>query len=421
MIVTIDDSAEVHMPAPPSPPSSGETLVVFAGGGTGGHVFPALAVAESIREALPHARFAFFGTSRPFDRKAINLADADLIPQCVNPLMMKPWTWPTFYVNWRRSRRLCRSYFAAQRPAVVVGTGGFASGPPICEASACGIPTVLMNPDAIPGRANRFLARHARRVFVQWAESTELLAKHARCEVTGCPIRSQFRSASRAAGIEHFGLEPGRRTLLVTGASQGATSLNQALIALLADLERLPDWQILHLTGTRDFERTRAACRAHRMPCKTLAFTDRMADAMAAADLIVSRAGASTLAEITALGKPSVLLPYPHHRDMHQHANARVLVKIGAARIVHDQIDPELTAPGLRAVLLGLMQNNKALARMASAATRIGTTDAAGKIAARIQEYVPAQAQQRRDQDPTATDSARREPNRDRGQAAKNT
>ena len=386
MTLSATESPAAHTPG--AIPSNGSATVVFAGGGTGGHVFPALAVAEAIRETSPHVHFTFFGTSRPFDRAAVSAPGVDLIRQSVRPLRMKPWTWPGFYLNWSRSRRLCRAYFADHRPAVVIGTGGFASGPPIYEAEKCGIPTVLMNPDAIPGRANRFLARNATHLFVQWAETRSAFAGHEHCEVTGCPIRAQFRRASRSAGVEHFGLDPELRTLLVTGASQGASSINQAMIAILADMAALSDWQILHLAGPGDFERTRAAYRAHTMPAVVLPFTDRMADAMAAADLIVSRAGASTLAEITALGKPSILLPYPHHRDMHQHANARVLVKVGAARIVHDRIDANLTTPDLREVLLSLIRNEPALARMGSAANRIGTTDAAYKIAARIREVL---------------------------------
>ncbi|MCK4660298.1 MAG: UDP-N-acetylglucosamine--N-acetylmuramyl-(pentapeptide) pyrophosphoryl-undecaprenol N-acetylglucosamine transferase [Phycisphaerae bacterium] len=371
-------------------PANGSASVVFAGGGTGGHLFPALAVAEAIRETSPNVRFTFFGTSRPFDRVVTNMPGTELISQSIQPLRMKPWTWPTFYVNWVRSRRCCREYFDAHPPVVVIGTGGFASGPPLYEAAKSGIPTVLMNPDAIPGRANRFLAQNTAQVFVQWEETQAAFSGHHGCEVTGCPIRSQFRSASRARGIEHFGLDPTLHTLLVTGASQGAASINNAMPGILNDLAELSGWQILHLSGPRDFEQTQTAYRMHRMPAVVVPFTEQMADAMAAADLIVSRAGASTLAEITALGKPSVLLPYPHHRDMHQHANARVLVKIGAARIVHDRVDPQLTAPAMREVLSTLMSDEETLARMASAANRIGTTDAATKIAARIKPLLGA-------------------------------
>ena len=360
---------------------NGTAPIVFAGGGTGGHLFPALAIAECLREIDPHVRYTFFGTSRPFDRTVIDLSDADLVAQSVQPLRMKPWTWPGFYVEWSRSRAVCRQYYAVHRPAVVIGTGGFASGPPLYEAARCGIPTVLMNPDAVPGRANRFLARRAGRVFVQWAETLKEFAGHPHCEVIGCPIRGQFRRASRAAGLEHFGLDPARRTLLVTGASQGATSINSAMLANLEELTRLPGWQVLHLTGHSDFDRIQAAYRAQAMPAAVVAFTDRMADAIAAADVVVSRAGASTLAEITALGKPSILLPYPYHRDMHQHANARVLVQNGAARIVHDRIDPALTAPELGDALRSLMGDAGLLQRMAAAAQRIGTTAAAGRVA----------------------------------------
>lgn len=378
--------------SPPATTPNGATRVVFAGGGSGGHLFPALAVADALNGLSPDVRFTFFGTSRPFDRTVINGSFAELLPQSVRPWSMRPWNWPGFYLNWSRSRRLCREYFGRHRPAVVVGTGGFASGPPIYEADRSGIPTVLMNPDAIPGRANRFLARHSSCIFVQWPVTCDEFAGHQRCEVTGCPIRPQFRSASRSAGVEHFGLDPRLRTLLVTGASQGAASLNRAILAVLADLAHVGGWQVLHLTGERDFEATRTAYRDRPMPAVVRPFTDRMADAMAAADLIVSRAGASTLAEITALGKPSVLVPYPHHRDRHQHANARVLVKIGAARIVHDRMEPHRTAPQMREVLTTLMGDEASLARMASAANRIGTTHAANVIATRIQELLGGDA-----------------------------
>ena len=364
--------------------ASRATLVVFAGGGTGGHLFPALAVAESIRGSAPDVRFTFFGTSRPFDRTVIDLPGAELIAQSVRPLAMKPWTWPGFYTQWARSRRECRARFAADRPAVVIGTGGFASGPPIYEAARAGIPTILMNPDAIPGRANRFLARRSSQIMVQWADTLDKFPGHDHCAVTGCPIRSQFRTASRTAGIEHFELDPDRRTLLITGASQGATSINSAVISVLAELDELAGWQVVHLTGQRDMERVRAAYDEYDLPATVVSFTDRMADAMAAADLIVSRAGASTLAEITALGKPAVLMPYPYHRDMHQHANARVLVKAGAARIVADRIDPQLTGPNLGEALTTLMEDPKALTRMAAAAQRIGTTDAAKHVTATV-------------------------------------
>lgn len=329
-------------------------------------------------------RFAFFGSSRAIDRELIRIPDADLVQQSVRPVSLRPWKWPAFYWHWRASRKTCREYFSRQRPAVVIGSGGFASGPPICEAAALGIPTVLLNPDAVPGRANRFLAGRADLVCVQWAESRARFAGHPACVVTGCPVRGRFRSAGRTAGLEHFGLSADRRTLLVTGASQGATSINGAIIALLDDLSRLSDWQFLHLAGTADAERTRAAYAARGLPANVLAFTDRMPEAMAAADLIVSRAGASTLAEITAMGKPSVLMPYPYHRDMHQRTNARMLTSRGAACLVEDRIDPRLTAPALREALLGLMGDEGALARMASAARRMGAPDAAERIAAEV-------------------------------------
>jgi UDP-N-acetylglucosamine--N-acetylmuramyl-(pentapeptide) pyrophosphoryl-undecaprenol N-acetylglucosamine transferase len=360
-------------------------FIVFAGGGTGGHLFPTLAVASEIRTEEPNARFVFLGTDRAIDREVLREAGESLIPQRVQPLRLrKPWTLPRFMVAWSRSRRQCRSFLASHRPSVVVGSGGFGSGPALCEARRAGIPTALLNPDAVPGRANRFLASRADAIFAQWEESAAHFDGRSVVQVTGCPVRRSFRSASREAGYARFGLDPDRRTLLVTGASQGARSINQALLAMMESFASVPDWQILHLSGPVDDHRLADAYAAQRIPATVVSFTEHMADALATADLVVSRAGASILAEITAVGRPSVLMPYPHHRDQHQVHNARVLVKRGAARMVRDQVDAQVNGPNLRRALLPLLADESARSELAREAQRLGRPDAASVVAGEI-------------------------------------
>ncbi|MBN1510882.1 MAG: UDP-N-acetylglucosamine--N-acetylmuramyl-(pentapeptide) pyrophosphoryl-undecaprenol N-acetylglucosamine transferase [Phycisphaerae bacterium] len=357
-------------------------LFVFAGGGTGGHLYPPLAVASAIRERLPASRIAFYCTHRSIDRRILESTGFEVIPQDVQALRIgKPWTYPSFVAAWIAARRACRRAFQEDRPAMVLGTGGFASGPPVVEAHRAGIPTALLNPDVIPGRANRYLASRSDAVFVQWDESIPWFRGHPCVRVTGCPVREDFRRAERAAGIAVFGLRPERKTLLVTGASLGARTINEAVVALRDELAMQAGWQILHISGTADHESVAAAYSDHPLVSKVVAFTDRMADALAAADLVVARAGASSLAEITALGRPAVLMPYPHHRDRHQEANASVLTQRGAARLVRDQANARENAGALGRELLQLMGDASALARMAEAARRLGQPDAAEVVA----------------------------------------
>ncbi len=364
-----------------------EPIIAFAGGGSGGHLYPALAVAGALRASAPEMRFVFFGTDRTIDAGVLSNFDGRLVRQPVRPLPQRAWQWPSFLLAWRNSTRECRRFFQTHRPMVVVGSGGYASAPAICEAARVGISTALLNPDAVPGKANRLLESRVDVVFAQWAETCEHFSGQAKMHVTGCPVRPEFKAARRVEGIEHFGLDPDKRVLLVTGASQGARSINEAVLAALPALgaagvwER---WQLLHLTGPEDQEHVAAAHRRHGINARVVGFTRHMAIALAAADLVVARAGASTLAELTATGRPSVLMPYPHHGDQHQVANARMLVKVGAARMLLDQVDPNTNGPALAEVLGRLVGEDEELARMSVAAQRIGTTSAAEEIAGHL-------------------------------------
>lgn len=360
---------------------------VFAGGGTGGHLFPALAVVERLRACGVPADTSFFCTNRPMDRDILGEAGIDARPLEVRPWSTRPWQWPAFWKHWRASVRACMTAFETRRPAVVMGAGGYASGPPLAAALRMGIPAFLFNPDALPGRANRYFAkrRGLNGIFAQWPVSREHLPPGAPVVVTGCPVRSVFRAAipSRERALAAWGLDPDRRTVLVTGASQGARTINEAMMRL-GGLIASHGWQVLHLSGQADQGRVAAAYAEARTPAQVHAFTDRMAEAMAACDLIVSRAGASTLAEVLAMGKPSVLLPYPFHRDRHQSHNARVLVEGGAAVMIDDRKDASANARELKAVLGSLMADDARRERMSAAARSLDRPGAADDIAGHL-------------------------------------
>lgn len=370
---------------------------VFAGGGTGGHLFPALAVVEMLRERGMPVEVSFFCTQRPIDQDVLRKVQIEARPLSVLPFPTRPWAWPRFLWHWRKSVSICRQVFQQRRPAVIVGAGGYASGPPVHVGLKLGIPTFLLNPDAVPGRANRHLGKRPdlAGVFAQWDVTKTFFPPTARIHVTGCPVRKAFRSVCESAAKldtsqavrdmagklkRSFNLDPSRPMLLITGASQGARTINEAFIRL-TDQIASAGWQVLHLTGQADYERIALAYRQSGLSAAVLPFTDRMADAMFASDLIVSRAGASTLAEILAAGKPSILLPYPFHRDRHQWHNADVLVKAGAAIVLEDLKDGEENARQIRPVLDDILNNASQRERMCAAACGLGKPQAAVKIA----------------------------------------
>ncbi|HOW69767.1 MAG TPA: UDP-N-acetylglucosamine--N-acetylmuramyl-(pentapeptide) pyrophosphoryl-undecaprenol N-acetylglucosamine transferase [Phycisphaerae bacterium] len=368
---------------------------VFAGGGTGGHLFPALAVVDALRALGNPVDVSFFCTERPMDGELLGAAGIDAVPQSVRPLATRPWHWPGFLLHWWRSVGLCRDMFQRRRPAAVVGAGGYASGPPVHAALGLGVPTFLLNPDAVPGRANRHLARRGRLrgIFAQWEVTRGHLPGQAPVSVTGCPVRPMFRphvKPDRALVWRSFGLEPGLKTLLVTGASQGARTVNDAVLRVMSGLE-LAGWQVLHLAGAADAERVGKAYGSdgvfavgRRVPVKALPFTERMGEAMLSCDLVISRAGASTLAEILAAGKPSILMPYPYHRDEHQLHNARVLVDAGAAVLVRDLKEAGANAERLCPVLRSLLGDDAKREQMGRAARLLDRPDSAVCIARQL-------------------------------------
>ncbi len=368
---------------------SGKPVLVVAGGGSGGHLYPALAVADELTRLKPDLRLVFLGTDRDIDGSVLSAYPGELVRQPVRPLPRRAWHAPRFLLAWRASTGLCRRMFGEQRPIAVLGTGGYASAPGVCEGAKLDIPTALLNPDAVPGKANRYLSSRVDAVFAQWPDTVGHFNGRVPVQVTGCPVRPEFKSVSRAEGLEHFGLDADKKVLLVTGASQGARSVNRAVVAAVPELAGSgvwQEWQLLHLTGKSEEESVAGAYAECGVTARVVGFTRHMACALAAADLVVSRAGASTLAEITAMGCPSILMPYPHHSDLHQVANARVLVKLGAARIVLDRIEPERNGPALAEALRRLMQDPKELGQLGGAAKRIGTTNAAVTVAEQLLE-----------------------------------
>ena len=364
---------------------SNPSTILFAGGGTGGHLYPGVAVADALRSALPDARPVFLCTERPIDRVILQPTGFEYVTQPIVPPRTSIGGLLRFWKSWRETKDQVRQVLIDRRPAAVVGLGGYAAGVAVKLAAGRGIPTVILNPDVIPGKANVFLMRHARAVCCQFAATADHVAAEHRpkLRVTGCPIRSDIvRRPDRAEAIGRLGLDPALLTLVVTGASLGAQTVNEAVVKLLADLPLL-GWQVLHLAGRDHAAAVRAAYE--QLPAvrsRVVDFTPAMADVWAVADLCVSRSGASSCAELTAAGVPSVLMPYPYHKDMHQRANAAVLADAGAAVLIDDAKDAAVNAEQLRPVLASLTSNAGKRAAMGDSARALGRPDAAAAVAA---------------------------------------
>ncbi|NLH41812.1 MAG: UDP-N-acetylglucosamine--N-acetylmuramyl-(pentapeptide) pyrophosphoryl-undecaprenol N-acetylglucosamine transferase [Planctomycetes bacterium] len=364
----------------------GRVSYFFAGGGTGGHIYPLLAVAERVRARQPDAEIHFFHSTRAVDQRVFEKAEFGHSALPATGLYAHPGKLLRFAVTFQRSCRIAMREIARRDGAVVVGAGGFVAGP-VCRAGRkLGVPVALLNVDIIPGRANWLSARWADEIFVQFEESKAHFPRTgAVMHTVGCPLRSRFLNpdAKKAAG--DLGLDPNKHVLLVTGASSGSTRINEAVCRLLPRLEAFADrWQVVHLTGLDNYKSVLDGYQATRLAHKVLDYYDGMADLFAASDLVIGRSGAVSVAEYAVAGVPSICMPYPFHKDKHQYLNARKLTEVGAGVIVDDVADADDRVAGLWKELEPLMGDDVRRRRMSEACKHVARPDAAGEIASRL-------------------------------------
>lgn len=344
--------------------------VIVAGGGTGGHVIPALAIAQELRSQYS-AEVTFVGTARGIEARLVPAAGFELKLIQVGALKrVNLATRVKTFLDLPRSLAVSAKLLRDFRPDIVIGVGGYASGPAMLTAALMSIPTIAFEPNVVPGLANRLLASTIRTAAVHF----ELTCRYFRnCLVTGVPVRREF-----------FGVpvrpKDARPTLLVFGGSQGAHAINEVVIQALPLLARaMPDIYIIHQTGEKDYVGAQAAYLSAKVPAEVSPFIEDMPGAFARADLVVCRSGASTVAEIAAAGKPAIFIPLPTATDDHQRRNAETLSTAGAARLLAQS---ELTAHRLAADVSALLSDRAELARMAESARSFAHPDAAAKIAA---------------------------------------
>jgi UDP-N-acetylglucosamine--N-acetylmuramyl-(pentapeptide) pyrophosphoryl-undecaprenol N-acetylglucosamine transferase len=363
----------------------------FAGGGAGGHVYPAIAIAEILVRLEPDAHIHFLCSTRSIDRRVLSQTDYEMTELPATGLSFRPDGLLRFASSFLRSHSIAKEILSGCGDAVVVGIGGFVAAPACLAARRLKVPVVLVNVDIIPGRANRFTARFADRIFLQFEDSVRYLGRtKAAVSVVGCPLRRGFSRPQPAKAIEQLGLDKDKKILLVTGASSGSESINRAVCSLLEKLGPFADsWQIVHLTGIANFESVRQMYAGAAIGHKVLDYYDYMWDLLSAADLAVGRSGAVSIAEYAAAGVPSICIPYPHHRDRHQYFNAEKLVEAGAAVIVDDLPNRKDRAGWLWEELERLMKDDQRRGLMKENCRRVAAKDAAEKIAARLLQLCP--------------------------------
>ncbi|HET9467539.1 MAG TPA: undecaprenyldiphospho-muramoylpentapeptide beta-N-acetylglucosaminyltransferase [Vicinamibacterales bacterium] len=350
--------------------------VVIAGGGTGGHLFPGLAVARALKARVPDSLISFAGTAAGIEARVIPstefgldlIRSAGLKGKSVAARVRGALLVPLGCVDaWRLISR--------RRPDVVIGVGGYSSGPVVAVAALRGIPTMVLEQNAVPGLTNRLLARLVRRAAVTYEASLKYFGEKA--FVSGNPVRQEFleveHDPSRDAGIN-----ASRVRVLVFGGSQGAHAINMAMVEAAPRLAAAAETvELVCQTGARDFDVVREAFERHGVQGRVERFIDAMDREMKAAGLVVSRAGATTLAEVTASGRPAILIPLPTATDDHQRHNARALENAGAAELMEQS---ELTGETLADRILALAGDRDRRRHMSAAARTLAKPRAAEDI-----------------------------------------
>jgi UDP-N-acetylglucosamine--N-acetylmuramyl-(pentapeptide) pyrophosphoryl-undecaprenol N-acetylglucosamine transferase len=364
--------------------------VMIAGGGTGGHVFPGIAVAEELRRVRKDAEILFVGSRRGLEAVAVPEAGFKIRYILARGFPRRAWwRWPVAALATIIGLLQAVWLVGEERPDVVLGTGGYVSVPVALAAWIWRRPLLIQEQNSIPGLANRWLSRVADEVHLSFVEARTYFARKDHLKVTGNPIRAYVLSGEKGAAYSEFGLQPGRPTIFVFGGSRGAHRINEAALEAMKRLKGRVDVQWILQTGREDLEWATKVVQSSELPARVLPFLTKIHLAYAAADLVVCRSGAMTLAEIAACGTPAILVPYPYAAHDHQRVNASNLVDRGAAAMI---LDHELTGDRLAKEIAHWLSDRPALSQMSSNARRFARPDAAEKIARSIVSWSAGRA-----------------------------
>lgn len=368
---------------------------LIAGGGTGGHVYPGIAVAEELKRRDPAAEVVFVGGARGLEALAVPEAGFRLRTILTRGFPRRAWwRWPGAALANLIGLVQALVIVMTERPGAVLGTGGYVSGPVALAAWLTRRPLLIQEQNSIPGVTNRWLARVADEVHLSFVEARNWFTRRDHLKVSGNPVRAHILSGERPQAIEEFGLVPGRPTVFVFGGSRGARRINEAALDAMRRLKGRVDVQFILQTGREDYDWARGAVETEGLPARVMPFLQRIHMAYAAADLVVCRSGAMTLAEIAVCGTPAILVPYPHAAHNHQVINATNLVDRGAAAMI---LDRELTGERLAKEIAHWLADRPALSRLSANARLFARPDAAARIAESLERRAAPRAAARPD------------------------
>jgi UDP-N-acetylglucosamine--N-acetylmuramyl-(pentapeptide) pyrophosphoryl-undecaprenol N-acetylglucosamine transferase len=359
--------------------------IIMSGGGTGGHIYPAITIVRELQNKVKSCEVLFIGTQQGLEadiipKEGINIQFIDICGferkfslkniQTIMKTMGSVW----------QSQKIIRSF----KPDIVIGTGGYVCGPVLLAASLIGIPTMIQEQNVIPGITNKILSRFVDKIALGFAEAGGYFPNQNKVFFSGNPIRQEVVSVKRAESIAALGLDPTKRTILISGGSRGARSINQAMLPVHQFFAGSKEIQVLHVTGQSEYNGIVGNFNQCGIDLTTAGniiikpYLYNMPQALAAADLAVFRAGAIGLAELTARGIPSILVPYPYAAENHQEFNARAMEQQGAAVLIRDK---ELNGEVLIKTINELTSSPQKLEAMAIASKKIGRPEAAESIA----------------------------------------
>jgi UDP-N-acetylglucosamine--N-acetylmuramyl-(pentapeptide) pyrophosphoryl-undecaprenol N-acetylglucosamine transferase len=362
--------------------------IIIAGGGTGGHLFPGIALAYELKKRYKDVEIFFVGTKRGIESRELPQLGFNLVTISVVGLNRKN-IFRNIFVPFHLIESLVQSFMLLNRikPQVVVGTGGYVSYPVLLLANLKKIPTLIQEQNSHPGITTRLLANRVSKVCLTYASSLEYFPcakkKPDKFKVLGNPIREEITRGNRSLGLEKFNLSPDKKTVFIFGGSQGAHKINLAVLEALSGLK--DNIQLLWQTGEKDFSHIKEKAQKTKTTINLHPFIDDMGLAYAVADLVISRAGALTLAEITACGKPAILIPYPFATADHQRLNAQELEKNGAAKMI---LENNLNGKNLADLINQLFADENKLEQMSFVSKGMGKLDATSKITDEIEEWL---------------------------------
>lgn len=364
--------------------------VIISGGGTGGHIYPALAIASKIKDSFKDANILYIGTKHGLEAELIPKSGLEFksirvkgLPRKLNKNSLI--VFKELIIGLKESKNILKDF----KPDIVIGTGGYVCGPVVFMASKLKIPTMIHEQNAFPGITNKILSRYVDRVFITFDESKKYFKYPEKIVNTGNPIRKEILQVNRSYAYNKLDINPNKPFILSFGGSGGQKSLNEAIYEMIKTYKRSDNYQLMHVTGTRFYEDFLHKIEREGIVLdeniKILPYIHHMPEALNVASLVITSAGAITLAEISAVGIPSILIPKAYTAENHQEYNARTFEKAGASVVI---LENDLTSKVLKENLHNLLKNEEKLKLMSVNSKKMGKKDASSMIVKEIAEYL---------------------------------